>query len=689
MKKSILASIMVIGLVGAFAGSSTLALFSDTEASQDNSFVTGALDLKLDWNESYNGEHIEAQSLTDNPGPIFDFEDIKPGDHGEATVSIHLEDNPGWVWMRAKVTADREVVITEPERSMGDTDPDGELNDELIFTIWKDDGDNVLQEDEEVIKQGNLRDIQSDLRKGTLLGEFDASQTHYIGIKWELPREVGNRVQKDKIDMDFEFYTEQRRHNDNPSNPWTEEPHEPEPEPEPVDADKILLTAICTDSEDDLAQYRIRNDNDQAVTVQYDVYQQTSMQNITVDANSETFVEVPAANDEATVRLFYNGQQIDVKASNPSECDLGQPNEQEDIFYQVDFVGGDPIENLSDSTYHEEGRMQRYIHGGPENAISAESEPDQVKTGTGSVDCVDSQPFTVDREEDTATVEFTVLNKTPECATGTKMSLVSYSKAFPGWISERAGEQRIFDSNTERFDPGNHSMTVDIPDAGEEDSEEPEESEKVITATQGSTSVEITPIEGNQTVEELYDFRLPDRFDHSNQAQNGATYPGSGPYYQSVGTQSLQQQETSIMFLYDGPNGLSLVVVHDMAGGDGGSATWQITGLDNSGEWVVKDDLYLKSNGQKAGSNYDDWDVNSSPQTINWTWGGGGTDGGAFRGLGNDFSFTIDPAFNNESALYGQFYNGDIDDWQILSGSMSNPDRTSLALDQDVTVEAN
>ena len=29
----------------------------------------------------------------------------------------------------------------------------------------------------------------------------------------------------------------------------------------------------------------------------------------------------------ATVRLFYDGQQIDVKAQNPSACDLGEPNE--------------------------------------------------------------------------------------------------------------------------------------------------------------------------------------------------------------------------------------------------------------------------------------------------------------------------------------------------------------------------
>ncbi|WEL23588.1 SipW-dependent-type signal peptide-containing protein [Candidatus Nanohalovita haloferacivicina] len=659
MKKSILASIMVIGLIGAFASSSTLALFSDTEASQGNEFVTGALDLKLDWNESYNGEHIEAQSLTDNPGPIFDFEDIKPGDHGEATVSVHIEDNPGWVWMRAKVTADEEIEITEPERAMGDTDPDGELNDELKFTIWRDDGDNIHQSDEEVIAEGHLRDIQSDLREGILLGEFDASQTHYIGVKWELPREVGNRVQKDRIDMDFEFYTEQRRHNDNPENPWTGEPHEPPQEP--VNTDDILLTAICTDSEDDLAKFRVRNDNNQAVTVQYDVYQQSSMSNLTVAANSEEFIEVNAANDQATVRLFYNGSQIDVKANNPSFCDLGEPNEPEPVSMNPRFTGCSAVIAYSDH------------------------EPDSFQV------VVDSNGTVQTQNVSTADADEVFQPNHPQFGSG-ESGLIGYKYNYDktvGLIGEESFinpnynlEQRSC-SNSTGIANGSSFDWSSVIDNGYE--------EKVITATQGDTTVEITPLEGNQTVEELYDYRLPDRFNNEadNNATNGATYPGSGPYYQSVGTQSLQQQETSIMFLYDGPNGLSLVVVHDMAGGDGGSATWQITGLDNSGEWVVKDDLYLRSNGQKAGSNYDDWDVDSEPQTINWTWGAGGTDGGAFRGLGNDFSFTIDPAFNEESALYNQFYNGDIDDWQVLSGSMSNPDRTSLALDQNVTVEAN
>lgn len=607
MKKRILTSLMVIGLVGALAGTSTMALFNDTESSNANSFETGALDLKLGWEESYNGEQIETQDLEDSPGAIFDFKDIKPGDSGKSSVKVALNGNPGWVWMRAKVTADEEIKLTEPETTIGDTDQDGELDDELEFTIWKDDGDGELQENEEVIKQGRLTDIQEDLREGTLLGEFQPGESTHIGIKWNLPRDTGNRVQKDRIDMDFQFYTEQRRHNDNPENPWNDEPAE---EPEQPD--------------------------------------------------------------------------------NPEDSD-------NQTYYQVDLVGGEPIENLSESTYHSEGRMQRFMHGGPGEAVSREEQPDQVKTGTEGEDCVNSQPFQVNKEADTVTVNFKVLDK-EICGTGTKLSLVSYEKPYPGWVEERAGEQKLFDSETTRFEPGNHSLTVEIPDVNdreqengqnETDGNESDSTDSNYTVSQGNETVEVEPLNGNISAEELYDYRLPDDYNNEadNNASNGATYPDSGPYYESAGTDSLQKQETSIMFLYQGPEGMSFVVVHDKAGGDGGSATWNVTGLE-SGDWIVKDDLYLDEDGSKAGTNYDDWQLDSNPKTINWTWGSGGTDGGVYKPLGDEFSFTISPAFNEESPLYNEFYQGDIDDWQILSGSMENPERTSLNLTEDVTVHA-
>jgi hypothetical protein len=205
------------------------------------------------------------------------------------------------------------------------------------------------------------------------------------------------------------------------------------------------------------------------------------------------------------------------------------------------------------------------------------------------------------------------------------------------------------------------------------------------TVSQGETSVEVTPLSGEVPAEELYDLRLPERFE----GDNGATDPGSGPYYQSVGTQDLQAESTTITFLYEGPDGLSLVVVHDTDGGDGGSATWSVTGLPRDGNWVVKDDRYLDPDtGEPASTNYDRWDTDGTDHTIDWTWGAGGTDGGVFRDLGDAFGLTIDPAYNEDAALWDEYYTGDVVDWQFLSGGRSDPDRTSLSLDRPMTIEA-
>ncbi|MXV63829.1 hypothetical protein GS429_17525 [Natronorubrum sp. JWXQ-INN-674] len=52
---------------------------------------------------------------------------------------------------------------------------------------------------------------------------FEASNTHYIGFEWCLPEGIGNEVQNDELDFDFGFYTEQCRHNDDPTPYWMEE----------------------------------------------------------------------------------------------------------------------------------------------------------------------------------------------------------------------------------------------------------------------------------------------------------------------------------------------------------------------------------------------------------------------------------------------------------------------------------
>lgn len=203
---------------------------------------------------------------------------------------------------------------------------------------------------------------------------------------------------------------------------------------------------------------------------------------------------------------------------------------------------------------------------------------------------------------------------------------------------------------------------------------------------QADTCIPMTPLSGDEPVEDLYDYRLPERYVSE---ENGASDPGTGPYYSSAGTDSLQAADSSVMFLYDGPDGLSLVVVHGaVAGSGGGSATFTVSNVPEESSWVVKDDYYLNpETGKIADSNYDRWNTSGHSHEIDWTWVGK-TDGGALRGLGDDFELRIDPEFNEDAALYEEHYEGDVEDWQAVVGSQTGIKRVGLKLDEPVILRS-
>jgi hypothetical protein len=189
---------------------------------------------------------------------------------------------------------------------------------------------------------------------------------------------------------------------------------------------------------------------------------------------------------------------------------------------------------------------------------------------------------------------------------------------------------------------------------------------------QGDRCVPITPLSGDETVEGFYDYRTPN------------TEP-SGDAYSSYGTTHLQRSETTVCFLYDGPEGLSLVVVHDRLddGTGGGAVTFDLRfEHPDRGAWVVGDDDY------DAASNYDTWEETADGWRVDWTWAESRSDGGAYRPLGNEFAVTIRPAFNGDATLHGEYYDGEITDWEVLSGEQSDPERYSLVLDQPLTIRA-
>ncbi|MFC7115366.1 hypothetical protein ACFQH2_10990 [Natronoarchaeum sp. GCM10025703] len=206
----------------------------------------------------------------------------------------------------------------------------------------------------------------------------------------------------------------------------------------------------------------------------------------------------------------------------------------------------------------------------------------------------------------------------------------------------------------------------------------PNDGEQTYVITQGDQEIEIVPVgNGTQTVEEFYDYRTPETHDPPDYL------------YSSYGTTEYQEDDTSVLMLYEGSDGLSLILLHDKLEGDtrGGSITMQIDGLPEEGEWVIEDDTYTDYGGP-----LDSFDHDGTSSRITWIWSEGRSDGGAFNGGldGEDWEITIEPYFN-ENADYRYEdpvgYDGQVDDWKVISGDGESFTSTSLqSIDEPITI---
>lgn len=273
---------VVIGGTGAF--------FSDTETSTGNVFTAGALDLKVDSVAHYNGlvcfndvwhpesivvwnDQVEPAQLelvananvdaaiaeyqanfpagnptagdecdgtweeTDlGPQTFFNFADLKPGDNGENTLSLHVYNNDAYACVIIDDLVDADNTQTEPELEDGDdTSDQGELSQELRFFAWADDGDNIWEPQQgEIELFSNTEGPASDVLDGVVYPLFTpetetvlvGSSTEYIGLYWCYGAistdnnvlscdgsEVTNLTQTDSLSASFTFYVEQARNN--------------------------------------------------------------------------------------------------------------------------------------------------------------------------------------------------------------------------------------------------------------------------------------------------------------------------------------------------------------------------------------------------------------------------------------------------------------------------------------------
>lgn len=154
-RRKALAGLGSIGAASAVGGLGTTALFSDDE-SVSSTFTAGELDLRLDWRthvSSYNGqsqtqtEPVDVGEGTERGVVSFDFSDLKQCDEACIVFSLHVEDNPAWVWFGSEVTADHEGDngVNEPEAQAGDNDADGGFSTMDVQNAGDGELDNFLQ----------------------------------------------------------------------------------------------------------------------------------------------------------------------------------------------------------------------------------------------------------------------------------------------------------------------------------------------------------------------------------------------------------------------------------------------------------------------------------------------------------------------------------------------------------------
>lgn len=184
---------------------------------------------------------------------------------------------------------------------------------------------------------------------------------------------------------------------------------------------------------------------------------------------------------------------------------------------------------------------------------------------------------------------------------------------------------------------------------------------------QAGNCYEVTPIstEG-QSVEEFYGYA-------EDSDGEVARYSANTP----IGLEQVNDG-TSSLFLYEGPDGLSLVVLHGGVNATGGgAATMEFVGLPEEGEWVVQDDPSNRS--------VEVWNrTTTEGQAVDWGWRDRWTDGGAFQGgLDDEFTIRINASFNEDAAV-DPVTPGNVTQWRAIS--MENGELQAITLDMNRSV---
>ena len=184
MLRGFLLNVLILSFLAIVLGGGTLAIFTDTETSQDNAFAAGTLDLKVNGSDDPNVPNVY-------------IGDVKPGDSG---VIVFEVSNAGSLDGTLNVTIENVVnypgLTPEPEEKLG-ADL-GELGDHVLIDIcYEYAGSETC-----AVTGATLNSLNGITY---VLGDLDAGSTGYVKIYWNIPSETGNEIQGDEVTFDVRF----------------------------------------------------------------------------------------------------------------------------------------------------------------------------------------------------------------------------------------------------------------------------------------------------------------------------------------------------------------------------------------------------------------------------------------------------------------------------------------------------
>jgi len=179
MDKKILVSLLIVGLVGFALGWGTYSQFSDTETTT-TVFTAGSLNLKVGDDDPVKWK--------------IELADLLPGCSGSQSVTIN---NTGTINGNLSISfsdlIDKENGLTEPELALGDTEPDGELAENLYLNITI---------DGTVVYQGYASGI---LSGGITNYPLNAGVSKTFKVEYSIDESVGNIIQTDVVGFTITF----------------------------------------------------------------------------------------------------------------------------------------------------------------------------------------------------------------------------------------------------------------------------------------------------------------------------------------------------------------------------------------------------------------------------------------------------------------------------------------------------